>query len=134
MLLEHSHLLYGDKALEVVPRLRGVVWQDDRPGTLPAKTVGPFEKVLHEGRLAGQLKLDSTITKTIMSASGHVLAVSLDGGNGGLCAHELDIRIIRLATNALHDDVHRLLGIIQNLGVASKEGNDLSACHGERNL
>lgn len=131
----HSyHLLIRDESLEAVPRLRRVVLKDDRHGSLPADALGKREEVLHEGRLAGKLHLDGTVAEAAKAAVGHGLLVLLDRVDCGLHAHKLDVRIIRLASNALHNDVDGFLVVVQDLGVAAEESEDLCTLGTEGNL
>lgn len=111
-----------------------MVLEDDRHGTLPADALGEREEVLHEGRLAGKLHLDWAVAEAAEAAVGHGLLVLLDRVDGGLHAHKLDVRIIRLASNALHNDVHGFLVVVQDLGVAAEESEDLRTLGTEGNL
>lgn len=134
MLDKHSHLLLGDKALEAVPRLGGVILEDDGLGAIPTDTIGERKQVFHQSRLAGQFKFDRSIAKTRKAAVGEALLVSLNGTDGSLHAHKLHVRIIRLARNTFHNDVNGLLAVVENLGVTAKKSENLSALGSERNL
>lgn len=128
------HLLLRYESLEAVPRLRWVILENNRHGTLPADALCKREEVLHEGRLAGKLHLDRAVSKTAEAALRHGLLVLLDRIDCGLHAHELNVRIIRLASNSLHDDVYGFLVVVQHLGVAAEKSEDLCTLGTEGNL
>lgn len=128
------HLLVRDESLEAVPRLQRVVLEDHGHGSLPADTLSKREEVFHEGRLAGELDLDWAVAQAAEAAVRHGLLMLLDRVDCGLHAHKLDVRIIRLASNALHNDVDGFLVVVQDLGVAAKEGEDLCSLSTKRDL
>lgn len=111
-----------------------MVFQDDGSRAFPTDTVRMGEQVLHQGCLAGQLKFDRTITKTVLAATGNGFVMLLNSVYCILHAHELDIAIIGFAGNAFHDDMNGLLAVVQDARVASKKGNNLSTPSRKRNL
>lgn len=111
-----------------------MVLKDGGARALPTDTIGMGEQIFHQGRLARQLDLDWTITEATLAAGGNGSVVSLDSVDSVLHTHEFDITIVRLTSDALHDDVDGLLAVIQDTRVATKEGNDLRTLGTEGNL
>lgn len=101
---------------------------------IPDQAAGEREQVLHQARLAGQLDFDGAVTKTAHAARLEVVVVLVHGLHRLFEVDEFDVGIHSLGRDPLHDDVHRLIAVIQNLGVASHESNHLRALRRKWNL
>ena len=134
MLHEHDHLLGRNEALEILPRLTSIEGHKLRLGTIPEDPTGKGKQVLFETSLARYLNLDRTITKAIDTTSNSVLVVPLGGLHGLIERLKLNISVHRLASGTIHYDVDWLISVVEDLGVAAKEGNDLGAFGGKRDL
>lgn len=115
MLDKHSHLLLRYESLEVLPRLIWIHSFELRLDAIPNDTPSRGEEVVHEGTLTGDLHLNSAITKTIRAAAKDARTMALNGSHSIIEGLKLDIRVHGLAGHALHDDVHRLLLIGEDL-------------------
>lgn len=134
MLDKHDHFLLRDEALEVLPRLPDIVGLELGVCSIPKDTSSERIEVLHELALAGQFNLHRTVTETTRAAPGEIRAVALNSTHGIVQSDELDVGVHGLAGDAVHDDVDRLVSVVQNLGVATKESDDLCTLRGEGNL
>lgn len=129
-----NHFLVSDESLEAAPWLSGVILEDDGARALPTDTVSVGKQVFHQGSLAGQLKLDRTITQAVLATAGDDFVVLLDSLDGVLHSHKLNVAVIGLAGNAFHDDVNGLLAVVQDARVATEESDNLCTAGSERNL
>ena len=134
MLGQHRHLLFGDKTLEVLPGLSRVDGLDARDRTIPKDPAGKREEVFHHVCLAGELHVDRAVTQPGRLAAGRRARVFLHGAHSIVHSQELDVNVMSLAGDALHDNVDRLLVIIQDLRVPTQEGDDLGSLGGEWDL
>lgn len=124
MLVEHTHLFCTDKSFEVFKVILRTKCECIR-GFVPVNPMGGGEELLHELRLRGNCHLHIAITK-------FRVAFLLDGGSvfvysvhGILERHELDITVISLAGNAVHDNMDRLLLVVEDASAAAQESDDL---------
>lgn len=131
---KHNHLLLRDETLEVLPRLLDIVGLEFRVGSIPKDTAGKRIEILHELALAGQLNIDGAITETAGPAFGKVGAVALNGTHGVVQGDKFDVSVHGLASDAVHDDMDWLIGVVQDFGVAAEEGDDLCALRRKRDL
>ena len=134
MLDQHGHLLVRDETLERLPRLPVDRRLDDGPGPVPVDARGEGEQVAHEGGLARELHLDGAVAEARVAALLDVELVALDGAHGVVQRQELDVGVLRLGRDPLHDDVHRLLAVVEDPRVAPEEGDDLGALGAEWDL
>lgn len=134
MLHDHRHLLLVDEALEVVPWFVELMFHDMRRRAVPQDTPGMREQIGHKRTLAGQLDFDGAVSETGEPASIVGCVVLLDDLDSLIQIEELDISIVGPARNAFHNDMNRLLVVVQDFGVASQESDDLGTRRGERNL
>lgn len=134
MLDKKRHLLLSNKALESLPWLAGHGFLDDGLGVVPPDTSSKREQVLHESGLARKENFDRTLAKAGGAALLNVVAMTLNGAHCVLGGDELHVTILSLGGNTLHDDVNGLLVVVQNLGVAAQESDDLGTASTKRNL
>lgn len=134
MLDQHHHFLARNETLEVAPRLTRARRQDVGSGTIPENATSKRVQLSHESGLAGQLNLDGTITKTADTPGLRKLVVTLSTADRVLHGLELNKCVHGLGRGAVHDDVHRLVGIIEHLAIAADESHDLCTLGRERNL
>lgn len=132
MLHKHCHLLGRNKGLEVIPRLVVIAGLDLGDGTMPDDATGNGKEIIHQLALAGDLHLNRTFTQT--GGTVLVAVVAVDDIDGIVKAEDLNIGIVRLARDSLHDDVDWLQIVVENLGVLAKDGDDLGTCRGVRDL
>jgi hypothetical protein len=122
---QHYHFLASDEGLEVLPGLPRGRWLDLRSGSVPDDASRDGKQVPHELALTGDLDFNRPVAKTRRSASSSFAIVTVDRRNRVVERHELHVRIVGLAADSVHDDVHRLLFIVQQLGVPAQQCNDL---------
>lgn len=134
MLDQHNHFLARNETLEVAPRLTSARRQDVRSGTIPEDATSERVELSHESGLAGKLDLDGTITKTTDTSSLSEQVVTLSTADRVLHGLELDKCVHGLGRGAVHDDVHRFVGIIEHLAIAADESHDLCTLGREGNL
>ena len=134
MLDQHHHFLAGNETLEVAPGLTSTRRQDVRSGTIPENATSERVELSHESGLARQLDFDRTITKTADTSGLSKLVVALSTADCVLHGLELDKCVHGLGRGAVHDDVHRLVGIIEHLAIAADESHDLCTLGREWNL
>lgn len=134
MLHKHGHFFFGDESLEVLPGLIRLLGLELGPGAIPKDANSERKQILHQAALVGEFNIHGTITEAANAATHGVHVVPLDRFHGIFKGAELDIGIHGLASDPLHDDVHRLITVIENLGVAPKEGNDFRALGIKRDL
>lgn len=127
MLAEHHHLLLGEEALEVLPRVFGIR-HNVRVGAYPFHPVlGARKQRDHEVALRRQLYLDDAAPEASDPAVLRAPLELVDQFDGRVEAGKLTVRILRLAGDTVHDDVHRLLAIVENSRRPAQEGDDLAA-------
>jgi hypothetical protein len=134
VLHQHGHLLLGNKALERLPRLARNRRLDDRLGAFPKDSRSEWEQILHESRLAGKLNIDRAVAQASKPSPLDVDLVTFHGSHGVSKTHKLHVRILSLAADPLHDDVNRLLVVIEDFRIAPEESNDFCASRTERDL
>lgn len=134
MLDQHRHLLLSYKTLEVLPRLILVDLSEDRLDAIPDNTPSAREQIFHEGALAGNLHLDTAVTKTVGAAAEDASTVTLHGTHGIVECFKLGVRVHRLAGHTLHDDMNRLIRIGEDPSRAAEERDDLGASGREGDL
>jgi hypothetical protein len=131
---QHGHLLVSHETLESLPRHAVDGRLDDGLAIVPPNPRSEREQVLHESSLAGQEHLDGAVAEARRTALLAILPMTIDSLHSILGRHKLDIAVLRLGRHAFHDDVNRLLIVVQNLGVPAKKGDDLGALGAERDL
>lgn len=131
---EHRHLLLRNEAFEVFPRGFVAVRLEVRCGAIPLNADGDGEQVLHEARLARDLDIDGTVAKAAELPAGDALMVSLNSLHGLFERDELDVGVHGLAGDAIHDDVNRLVRVVQDASVSAEERNHLGALGTEGDL
>lgn len=127
MLAEHDHLFFGEEALEILPRVCRTGY-DLRIRAYPRHAINSArEQSEHQIGLRGQLDVDNATAKT---SGASVLSASfepVDELNGCVEAGELTVRILRLASDTVHDDVDGLVAVVEDLRRLAQEGDDLTA-------
>lgn len=131
---KHDHLFLRDEAFKIVPRLVMLVGEDLGDCAIPKDATCNGEEILHEVALRSHLHVDGAIAQTGKSTGGDIKTVSLHSSHGIFKRDKLDVGVHRLAGHLVHNDVHALVRVIQDFGVAAEKGNDFSASRGERNL
>lgn len=134
MLDQHNHFLAGNETLEVAPRLASARRQNVGSCSIPENATSERVELSHQSGLARKLDFDRTITKTADTSDLSKLVVALSTADRVLHGLELDKCVHGLGRGAVHDDVHRLVGIIEHLAIAADESNDLCTLGRERNL
>jgi hypothetical protein len=134
MLHKHGHFFFRDESLEVLPGLIRLLGLELGPGAIPKDANSEREQILHQAALIGEFNIHRAITEAANAAIHDVQVMPLDRFHGIFKGAKFDIGIHGLASDPLHDDVHRFVTVIENLGVAPKEGNDFRALGIKRDL
>lgn len=130
----HEHLFLRDEASEVVEGALVAGGLDQGIAAIPDHVLSQGEKFVHQGGLARQLHLNVAFAETRRLLVLMQMIEALHDSGGILHGQELDVCIVRLGRGTVHDDVNRLIHIIQKFGVLSKESDDLAALRVERDL
>lgn len=134
MLDKHNHLLLRDEAAEVAVDTVGVVRQDLGKVVIPVDVRRAGEEVLHELGLVRELHDDGAIAQTRGLLVDALLGEALHGPEGILLGDKLDVAVVGLGRDAVHDDVDRLVNVVQDAAVLAKEGNHLTTLGVEGDL
>lgn len=134
MLDEHDHLFLRDETFEPAKCLSRLRWIDPGLVAVPDDPGGDWKQIPHERCLTGKLELDGTISKAGSLALSYILLVSVNGADGIIHGLKFDVRILRLAGDPLHNNVHWLVSIVENARVTAQESNDLRTPSAERYL
>lgn len=134
MLDKHNHLFLRDEALEVGPGLFLIDGLELGCGSILEDANRQRKQVSHQMALAGQLDLYGAITEATRSSLTHVHVVPLHGPHGIFKSAKLDIGVHSLASHPFHDDMNRLVSVIEDTRVAPQESDYFSSLRGEGNL
>lgn len=136
MLDQHNQLLTTDETLEArVVAIIEVSRNDTRNRAIPLDVLSLWEQLVHQLLLAGQLDLDMALTETAPATASAVNLKTVDCSSCLAQVDELNVAVEGLASNALHDDMDRLMVALgSNASVAAKKSEDLRTIDAVWNL
>ena len=127
MLDKHDHLLSRDERGEIFKGPTVVVRLELGPVAFPSDATGNGKQVVHELGRTRNSNVNGAVAEAGRTSLVEVALPALNDRDGSLHRGELDIDIVGLAADTVHDDVDWLLGVVQDLRVAAHEGDDLGA-------
>ena len=131
MLGQHRHFFLRYETLEILPWLAMIGRVELRLDSIPGESCGQGEQVLHQLSLASQADSHNSLADMAGSTLTVITLMLLNSLGRVLECAELDISIHRLPRHALHDDMDRLLAIIQDTRGSAKDRNYLRLRGGE---